>query len=358
MLALPKNRRFESVANHRVLGLFDKEETIKTMSNLYTQQQRRELLQSFRQTPIAQTMGPAQREQIERQILGGQLDQQIQEYLARNPQHQPPTQQQQQPADARGFAGDAFSGFTFNTPFGPIQIPGMAPVTTMQPPAFDGLPQMPSMFSPSGIPQAGTIQPLQTPFGSQAMPQIHQQSIQVPGGHANQHNVSFSGERDGAKFSCSSSSTSFSSTTGSMSAGAPPPQQIFPALPGFQQPAALEAPTRGTSGVVEESLPTPAPPGPRPAQPATPTAVPRCLLQPPRATHLTPHNARLHNAFTETLNENTYFSRPVGMPDRAVHQTEMQRRGKCGSACPACAGDATKPHDWQIELSKEILEDE
>ncbi|TKA34030.1 hypothetical protein B0A50_00010 [Salinomyces thailandicus] len=334
------------------------------MSILYTQQQRQDFLAHLRQTSAAQAMGPSQREQIERQVLSGQLDQQIQDCVARNPQ------QQQQPTSTNDFSASNFSGFSFQPPIGPIQIPV---VPTMQRPSLSG---MPTAFSAIGGVQETSMPDLRTAFGNQMIPQISQQIMQLPGGHANQQNINFSGEQNGAQFSYSSSSTSFHSSGNNASEA---PQPSFPLLPGFARPAATQGQDQQTLGFVQELTETPAPqciraPRPSSAQqqtqpsppqtlppssqppssippfhhhspstrfPSIPSTGPNPPIHPPTNPH--PSNTRLHTTFTNQLNksEPSYFSQPAGMPDRSVARAPQQQDSRQQSQAQSQA--ATPP---------------
>jgi len=116
-----------------------------------TTDQRQQVAQAWRQSSQAQQMPPTQVEQFAQQILGGQADVQVQQYVSQN---------QAQQITMAGGSG----AFSLQTPFGAIQIPGMPnlQIPGIQPMQFSGLPQLPTMtpMSPPQLPGMPMMPPM------------------------------------------------------------------------------------------------------------------------------------------------------------------------------------------------------
>ncbi|KAK0940492.1 hypothetical protein LTR29_007951 [Friedmanniomyces endolithicus] len=292
-----------------------------------TQAQCEQLAQQWLASTQALQLSPGQSEQFAQQIRSGARDHHV-----------------QQNGMAQASAGQSMAT-SFPTPFGEIQIPGfMPPMQPFPPMTLAGIPQ---------IPMPAILFPATTPFQMPAMipmfpsptPEMHsafamdlattqgqpqpfsqtvhfpggqatRQSVKFPGGSANHQNMNYSGRNGNAQVSYNSSSSSGHwSSHGSTATGHPaiPPAAHFPQNISVQSaqpiPVSQQAPIDSQYGLIE---PEPMPPM---VAPSAHSEVP----EPSAAQAQVPaQNIRLHDAFTQQLNEETYFSNPPGAPDRSA----------------------------------------
>ncbi|KAK1820503.1 hypothetical protein LTR12_005091 [Friedmanniomyces endolithicus] len=305
-----------------------------------TQAQREQLAQQWLASTQAQQLSPGQPEQFAQQIRSGDLDHQV-----------------QQNGMAQASAGQPMTT-SFQTAFGEIQIPRfMPPMQPFPPMILAGMPQLPmpamqfpamtpfqipamtpvflppvpEMHSPSAIPNAAPAVPQPFDMGlttTQGLPQPFSQTVHFPGGQAtrqavnflggsaNHQNMNYSGRNGNAQVSYSSSNSSGHwSSHGSTAAGHPAlpsaahyPRNI-PVQSAQPTPIPQQAPMGSQHGFIE--------PEQMPPMEATPeySEVPESSAAQAQAPA---QNSRLHDAFAQQLNGETYFSNPPGAPDRSA----------------------------------------
>ncbi|KAK0274378.1 hypothetical protein LTR35_009307 [Friedmanniomyces endolithicus] len=301
-----------------------------------TQAQREQLAQQWLASTQAQQLSQGQPEQFAQQIRNGDLDHQV-----------------QQNGMAQASAGQPMTT-SFQTPFGEIQIPGfMPPVQPFSPMTLAGMPQvpMPAMQSPAMTsfqipamtpmflpPMPEMHSPFATPNAAPAMPQpfdmglitthglsqpisqtVHfpggqatHQAVTFPGGSANHQNINYSGRNGNAQLQQFSGHWSSHGSTASAHPALPPaahyPQNI-PVQSAKPTPMPQQGPMGSQHGFIEP-------------EPMAPTAAPLVYSEVPKSSaaqaQAPAQNSRLHDAFTQQLNEETYFSNPPGAPDRSA----------------------------------------
>jgi hypothetical protein len=201
-----------------------------------TPAQRQQAAQQWREFAPTHGMQPAQVEEFAQRLLNGQQDRQVLQYLARTeqPQSQPQQQQQPQPQYQQHQyqpppPPQQTGGFSFQTPFGNIQIP-IPPTFPMGFPQFPGFQPAPfaaNINAPAPVPRMIPFTSF-PPFGAAmapfpemlpsvpnmqpAMPAPTSQtsSFTFPGGGGNTTRTNFSSRSGNATFSYSSSSTNAS----------------------------------------------------------------------------------------------------------------------------------------------------
>ncbi|EMC98321.1 hypothetical protein BAUCODRAFT_146872 [Baudoinia panamericana UAMH 10762] len=145
--------------------------------------------------------------------------------------------------------------------------PSLTPLTIPPLPMMGGFPPMPAMQN--------------------MQPQVSSRTFDIPGGSANEHNLNYSGQFGNAQVSYSSSSFP-------RKVGLEPP--LMPPIASLQQQAAPYQPHGEFPDV----------------------SIANQALPPNQATTSGPQNSRLHDAFAQQLNEDTYFSNPSGEQDHAA----------------------------------------
>ncbi|TKA70507.1 hypothetical protein B0A55_07278 [Friedmanniomyces simplex] len=287
-----------------------------------------------------------QSEQFAQRIRAGGLDDQVQQTLGQNSMGQAPAGQSMttsfqtpfgefqipqfmppmQPFPPMPFGGMptmSMPGMPFPA-MQPMQIPAMTPMFSPPPPAIHSpfaltqhTPAMPQPFTMDLAPMQGFPQPFSQTVnfpGGQA----NRQAVNFPGGSASHQNVNFSGRNGNAQFSYSSSSTS---GNWSSQHNAPAGYPALPPATGYSYAALPPATGYPTPAQNQSVPPTPMPQqAPMPMDPYQGFAEDE--LTPPEAPEAPAQgqaqNSRLHDAFTQQLNEETYFSNPPGAPDRST----------------------------------------
>ncbi|KAK0874513.1 hypothetical protein LTR87_011475 [Friedmanniomyces endolithicus] len=305
-----------------------------------TQAQREQLAQRWLASTQAQQLSPGQSEQFAQQIRSGDLDHQV-----------------QQNCMAQASVGQSMTT-SFQTPFGEIQIPGfMPPMQPFPSTTLAGMPQvpMPAMQFPAMTPfQMPVIAPMFPPL----MPEMHspfaapnttpaipqpfdmgltavqgypqpfsqtvnfpggqatRQAVTFPGGSANHQNINYSGRNGNAQVSYSSSNSSGHwSSHGSTATGHPalPSAAHYPQNIPVQSAQPIPIPQQAPIGS-QHGFDEPEPMPPIVAPPAYFEVADSSAAQ----AQAPSQNSRLHDAFAQQLNEETYFSNPPGAPDRSA----------------------------------------
>ncbi|KAK1087383.1 hypothetical protein LTR33_001077 [Friedmanniomyces endolithicus] len=305
-----------------------------------TQAQREQLAQRWLASTQAQQLSPGQSEQFAQQIRSGDLDHQV-----------------QQNCMAQASVGQSMTT-SFQTPFGEIQIPGFmppmqpfpsmtlagmpqVPMPAMQFPAMTPFqmpviapmfpPLMPEMHSPFAAPNTTPAIPQPFDMGLTAVQgypqpfsqtvnfpggQATRQAVTFPGGSANHQNINYSGRNGNAQVSYSSSNSSGHwSSHGSTATGHPalPSAAHYPQNIPVQSAQPIPIPQQAPIGS-QHGFDEPEPMPPIVAPPAYFEVADSSAAQ----AQAPSQNSRLHDAFAQQLNEETYFSNPPGAPDRSA----------------------------------------
>jgi hypothetical protein len=280
------------------------------MDSTISQAQREQVAQQWRASAQAQSMQPSEIEYFAQLILMGQADGQVRHYL-----YQTRSRPQQ--------LGTGTPGFSFQTPFGTIQMPGLASFPSLPPlPLLPGMQPFPPMQPLQSLPQLSGMAPLMNAPPLQPMwqttgtPQSFSQSVSSPGGDATQQNVSFSGQSGDATFSYTSTSASGTWSSDNTPVQMQPAQ---PVLPAWAQPAAIEhvsqpqpglsQSTYATAPPVQAPPPFPQqvyapPPSQAPVEPPPYQSPPQASRMPPPpmpASFTEPQNARMHETLLQQM---------------------------------------------------------
>lgn len=277
------------------------------MSAQITQHDRVAVARHLRQWSLARNIPQTQIDRMVNDLLAGHHDAQIQQAA---PPNQPYSMEQQPPIV------NPVPSYGTQMPLGTFLVPQCLPPAVMQ---------MVPLLLPVQAAIASNRRPSPTFLSTDPAPVTLVARTTIPGGAESiQHDTFHSGQQGNITLSYSSSSTltTFPASTHHVVLPTPmisPMHELLPA------PSIAPAPTPLPAAI---SPVVPASPPPRVATAASvPLQVPTFAVPGPQivATHhaalsQAPQNPRLARAFGQQLGQQTYFSKPLGLPDRSVRR--------------------------------------